>query len=131
MVRNKGVCPMRLKHYMALATVIALGRLSGGTLRLAAQAAALPQAEGQPARGAGRGRGPAPREVWAAQPTTETPYAPPNRLIWRLSEIVAAHKGQASWRQAVVKTRDFEGEFIQMAPGEKTKTQFYSDDRAF
>jgi mannose-6-phosphate isomerase-like protein (cupin superfamily) len=101
--------------------------------RVAAQAAGQPQADAQTGRGAGRGagRGPGPREVWAAQPIPETPYTPPNRLIWRLSEIIAAHKGQQSWRQAVVKTRDFEGAFIQMAPGEKTKTQFYSDDRAF
>jgi mannose-6-phosphate isomerase-like protein (cupin superfamily) len=122
---------MKMKHYMAVATVLALGTFFGGTPRIAAQAAAQPQREGQPGRGAGRGRGPAPREVWAAQPTPETPYAPPNRLIWRLSEIIASHKGQPSWHQAVVKTRDFDAEFIQMAPGEKTKTQFYSDDRAF
>jgi mannose-6-phosphate isomerase-like protein (cupin superfamily) len=72
-----------------------------------------------------------PRLVWAAKPVTPIPYEPPNRLIWRLSEILAAHKGQASWRQPVVKTRDFEAEWISMAPGEKTKTVFYADDRVF
>jgi mannose-6-phosphate isomerase-like protein (cupin superfamily) len=72
-----------------------------------------------------------PRLVWAAKPVTLTPYAPPNRLIWHLPEILAAHKGQASWRQPVVKTRDFEADWISMAPGEKTKTVFYADDRVF
>jgi len=64
------------------------------------------------------------RLVWAAKPVTPTPFEPPNRLIWRLSEILAAHKGQASWRQPVVKTRDFEADCISMAPGEKTKAAF-------
>ncbi len=74
---------------------------------------------------------PKSRLVWAAKPVTPTPFQQPNRLIWRLSEILAAHKGQASWRQPVVKTRDFEADWISMAPGEKTKTVFYADDRVF
>jgi hypothetical protein len=60
------------------------------------------------------------RLVRAAKPGTPTPFKPPNRLIWRLSEILAAHKGQASWWQPVVKTRDFEADWISMAPGAKT-----------
>ena len=64
------------------------------------------------------------RLVRAAKPITPTPFEPPNRLIWRLSEVLAAHKGQASWRQPVVKTRDFEADWISMAPGEKTKAAF-------
>ena len=74
---------------------------------------------------------PKPRLVWAAKPVPPTPYQAPNRLIWRVSEILAAHKGQASWRHAVAKTRDFEFTYVSMAPGEKTKRQFFADDRAF
>jgi mannose-6-phosphate isomerase-like protein (cupin superfamily) len=74
---------------------------------------------------------PKPRLVWAANPVPPTAYESPNRLIWPLSEILAAHKGQASWRLPVVKTRDFEADWISMAPGEKTKTVFYADDRVF
>jgi hypothetical protein len=36
-----------------------------------------------------------------------------------------------TWRLPVVKTRDFEGDWISMAPGEKTKSMFYADDRVF
>ena len=72
-----------------------------------------------------------PRLVWAAKPVPPTAYEAPNRPIWRLSEILSAHKGQASWRLPVLKTRDFEGEWISMAPGEKTKSMFYADDRVF
>ena len=43
----------------------------------------------------------------------------------------AAHKGKDSWSQEVFSSRDFTGEWISMAPGEKTKTQFYADDRVF
>jgi hypothetical protein len=57
---------------------------------------------------------------WAAKPERPTAYDPPNRLIWRLSEVLDAHKGQTSWRQLVVKTRDFEADWISMALGEKT-----------
>ena len=117
---------------MALVTVLLLGTFSGGTpwrWRRRRRHNRRPRVRPEEVRG--EEEEPAPREVWAAQPTPETLYAPPNRLIWRLSEIVASHKGQPSWHQAVVKTRNFEAEFIQMAPGEKTKTQFYSDDRAF
>jgi len=47
----------------------------------------------------------------------------------RLSEFLAAHLGQANWRLPVVKTRDFEADWISMALGEKTKTVFYANDR--
>ena len=33
--------------------------------------------------------------------------------------------------QEVFLSRDFQGDWISMAPGEKTKTQFYADDRVF
>ena len=36
-----------------------------------------------------------PRLVWAAKPVPPTLYKPPNRLIWRLSEILAKHRRQA------------------------------------
>ena len=61
----------------------------------------------------------------------ETPYKTPNRLIWRIADILASHKGQQSWTEAVVRTRDFAGDYISMAPGEKTKSTFYADDRVF
>ena len=38
---------------------------------------------------AGGENGP-PRIVWAAQPVVETPYVAPNRLIWRIADILKA-----------------------------------------
>jgi mannose-6-phosphate isomerase-like protein (cupin superfamily) len=69
--------------------------------------------------------------AWAPKPVPLTPWKAPNKPIWRLSEIVAAHKGQKSWVQPIVRDQDYTGNYIQMAPGEKTKTQFWSDDRVF
>ena len=69
--------------------------------------------------------------AWAAKPAALMPYIPPNRLVYRLADILAAHKGKQSWAQSVVLTRDFIGQWISMAPGEKTKTVFYADDRVF
>ncbi len=74
---------------------------------------------------------PPPLMVWAAQPVPETAYKGVNRPIWKLADILAAHKGQPSWTQTVALTRDFQGDYVSLAPGEKTKTMLYADDRVF
>jgi hypothetical protein len=71
------------------------------------------------------------RIVWAAQKTPETPYTGPNRPIWHIADILKAHAGQQSWDQQVLLTPDFDGHYISMTPGEKTKCMFYADDRVF
>src|SRR5471032_2745914 len=48
-----------------------------------------------------RPKPPPPEMVWAGQPVKETPYTGPNRPIWRLSELLAAHNGRPSWTQTV------------------------------
>ena len=78
----------------------------------------------------GREDGPS-RIVWAAQKTPETPYRGPNRPIWHIADILKAHQGRRSWDQQVLLTPDFDGHYVSMAPGEKTKCMFYADDRAF
>jgi mannose-6-phosphate isomerase-like protein (cupin superfamily) len=78
----------------------------------------------------GREDGPS-RIVWAAQKVPETPYAGPNRPIWHIADILKLHRGHSSWDQPVLLTTDFDGHYISMAPGEKTKCLFYADDRAF
>jgi len=69
--------------------------------------------------------------AWAAKPAQLPPYKAPNKLVYRLADVLAAHKGQQTWDQKVFLSRDFQGDWISMAPGEKTKTQFYADDRVF
>jgi mannose-6-phosphate isomerase-like protein (cupin superfamily) len=72
-----------------------------------------------------------PRIVWAAQPVSETPYTGPNRPIWHIADILKAHQGQRSWDQQIMLTRDYDGHYVSLAPGEKTKCMFYADDRVF
>jgi mannose-6-phosphate isomerase-like protein (cupin superfamily) len=69
--------------------------------------------------------------AWAAKPAKLPPYVAPNKLVYRLADVLAAHKGKQSWHQHVFHSRDYDGAWISMAPGEKTKTQFYADDRVF
>jgi mannose-6-phosphate isomerase-like protein (cupin superfamily) len=57
------------------------------------------------------------------------PYVAPNKPVTRLDEVLAKHKGQASWSEPVMLTGRYDAKWIQMAPGEKTRTQFYGDDR--
>ena len=78
----------------------------------------------------GREDGPS-RIVWAAQKNPETPYTGPNRPVWHIADILKAHAGKKSWDQQVLLNRDFDGHYISMAPGEKTKCMFYADDRVF
>src|SRR5258708_37568484 len=69
--------------------------------------------------------------AWAPKPARLTPYAAPNKPLWKLADILKKHAGRQNWRETVVATADFTGAYIAMAPGEKTKTIFYADDRTF
>ena len=66
---------------------------------------------------------------WSPKPTTPTPYTAPNKPHWKLSEILASHKGQSDWVQPIVRNKDQEGDYISIAPGKKTKAKMYPDDR--
>ncbi len=71
------------------------------------------------------------RLVWAAHKNPETPYKPPNKPIWHIADVLKAHKGQSHWEQKVLLTRDFDGRYVQIAPGDKSKCMFWADDRAW
>ena len=68
-------------------------------------------------------------EFWAAKPSTLTPYVAPNRVHWKLSEILASHRGRADWVQPLVRNPEQEADYISMGPGKRTKPAFYADDR--
>jgi len=80
---------------------------------------------------AGAQPAPAPIFAWAAKPLS-SPYRAPNRPLQRFSQLVAAHAGQKSWSQTIVRDAGgLTGRYIQMAPGAKTKTAFYADSSMF
>ena len=89
-----------------------------------------PLAAGPAMAQAGGDNGPS-RIVWAAQKVPETPYTGVNKPVTHIADVLKAHKGQASWDQQVMLTRDFDGHYVSLAPGEKTKCMFYADDRVF
>jgi mannose-6-phosphate isomerase-like protein (cupin superfamily) len=68
---------------------------------------------------------------WSPKPVPLTQWKAPNKPIWRLSEILASHKSEKSWTQPIVRDQDYSADYIQQAPGEKTRTQFWGDDRVF
>jgi mannose-6-phosphate isomerase-like protein (cupin superfamily) len=100
------------------------------TSGLVALSLALAAAPGPVLAQAGGEKGPA-RTVWAAHQVPDSPYTKPNRPIWHIADILKAHQGKQSWDQPVLLTRDFDGHYISLAPGEKTKCMFYADDRVF
>src|SRR5258706_5968871 len=116
-LKGAGEDCMKLIHWAAIAA-----------LSLAAGSAAWAQTQAQataPATGSKN------IVAWAAKPTKLPPFTDPNKLVYRLADVLAAHKSKQSWQQEVFLSRDYAGAWISMAPGEKTKTQFYADDRVF
>jgi mannose-6-phosphate isomerase-like protein (cupin superfamily) len=61
----------------------------------------------------------------------ETSYEAPNKPIWHIADILKAHRREQSWDQPVLRTPDFDGHYISLEPGAKTKCQIYADDRVF
>jgi mannose-6-phosphate isomerase-like protein (cupin superfamily) len=108
---------MKLIHWAAIAAVT-----------IAAGSAAWAQTQAQATAPAAGSKN---IVAWAAKPAKLPAFLGPNKLVYRLADVLAAHKGKQSWKQDVFLSRDYAGAWISMAPGEKTKTQFYADDRVF
>src|SRR5215475_12241875 len=69
--------------------------------------------------------------VWAPVPAAPAQWVAPNKPHWKLSELLASHKGQASWKETVVSDSLLHADYIQLAPGTKTKRQFHPDNRVW
>jgi len=66
---------------------------------------------------------------WAPKKTPVEAYVAPNKPHWKLSEILAAHKGQGTWTQPVVRNKDLMADWHQLAPGGRTVEVLYPDNR--
>jgi mannose-6-phosphate isomerase-like protein (cupin superfamily) len=66
---------------------------------------------------------------WSAKPTQPTPYTAPNKVHWKLSEILAAHRGQSDWVQPIIRNPEQDADYISLGAGKKTKRKMYADDR--
>ena len=108
-------------------------------------APAPPAAPGQagpaaPARGAGGGLGQAAGsaatqsaggQLIALVPKQVNPprWVAPNKPWTKLSEVLAAHKGQTDWTHRVVTDQALEADWISMGPGKKTPKRANDDTR--
>jgi mannose-6-phosphate isomerase-like protein (cupin superfamily) len=108
---------MRLRTRVAFAVIAALGVGFG-----------LPHELALSAQGRGQVR---ETLAWAPVPVKPSGWVAPNKPHWKLSEILAKHKGQASWRETVVSDNTLQAEYVSMGPGTKTPRMFRPDTRAW
>src|SRR5262245_66251653 len=75
-----------------------------------------------------QGQGPQQESlVWAPVPAKPNPWVAPNKPHTKLVDVLAAHKGQASWREPIVRDALLTADYVQMAPGTKGARQFQPD----
>jgi len=84
------------------------------------------QDSGAPAARAGNANRPPPAVGWVFKPN-DISYKAPNKPVWHIADILAAHKGQTDWAQPVIKDQWFLAQYISMGPGQKTRTEEESD----
>jgi mannose-6-phosphate isomerase-like protein (cupin superfamily) len=71
-----------------------------------------------------------PLEIgWSPKRTPYRAYEAPNRALWKLSDVLAMHKGKKSWVQPIIRNKDLMADWHQMAPGEQTTQVEYPDNR--
>ena len=73
--------------------------------------------------------GPPPMYAWSTKPTKLTPYVAPQRPHTKLADVLARHRRDANWSEVIVDDGQMHAEWIQAAPGQKTKTQMLEDHR--
>ena len=86
--------------------------LATAALSLCLSTALWAQDAAPPAAAGGRGPRVPPPVAWAAKPTTPTGWIAPMKPVWRLAEILAAHKGQADWTEAIVRDSYLQADYI-------------------
>lgn len=69
--------------------------------------------------------------VLAPKPQQLPGWTAPNRSHWILNDILKSHAGEKSWDQPLVRDADNIADYIQMAPGEVSKTRMYAQTSMF
>lgn len=72
---------------------------------------------------------PPPLAAWTPKKTPPNPWRAPNRPWWKLADVKALHRGKANWTQPVIRNKDLVADWHQLAPGGRTTTLAYSDNR--
>jgi mannose-6-phosphate isomerase-like protein (cupin superfamily) len=74
-------------------------------------------------------RPPAPMRIWAPKKTPFSKYDAPNKPLWKIADVQAMNRGKANWTQRVVSNKDIVADWKQIAPGTKTPSIAYPDNR--
>lgn len=69
--------------------------------------------------------------AWAPVPVQPATWTAPNKPHWKLAELLAAHKGQASWTETIVSDSTLHADYISMAPGTRTPRRLHPDTRVW
>jgi mannose-6-phosphate isomerase-like protein (cupin superfamily) len=64
-------------------------------------------------------------------PIEPAKWIAPNRPHWKLSELLAKHKGEPNWTESIVNDATLRADYISMAPGAKTPRRLHPDTRAW
>ncbi|MBV9548512.1 MAG: cupin domain-containing protein [Alphaproteobacteria bacterium] len=83
----------------------------------AAGAPAAGAAGGRGGRGGGGGRGPA--EIWYINKGKGGVYTPPHKPLWKVADLIAAHRGQNTWSEQIIKDGLQDVTYNSAAPGTK------------
>lgn len=100
----------------------------GGLMAQQAPPAGQAAGEGRGGRG-GRQAGP-PQYYWV-QKTKGGVFVPPNKPITRLADLKAKHKGQATWKETVVRDLEIQADYHSSAQGTKILPQFHPGTNSF
>lgn len=66
---------------------------------------------------------------WAPKPAALTKYVPPNKPHTKLADVKAKHKGEANWREPIVRDKTLFADYVYSAPGTKVARRFHPDTR--
>src|SRR4029453_2538265 len=69
--------------------------------------------------------------AWAPMPIEPAKWIAPNRPHWKLSELLAKHKGEPNWTEPIVNDTTLRADYASMAPGAKTPRRLPPDTRAW
>ena len=67
----------------------------------------------------------APKQEFWVQKVKTVAYAPPNKPHTKLSDLKAKYKGQANWKETVLKDGESRADYVSMAPGTKVSPRLH------
>ena len=117
---------------MRVLTTMMTAGMMGAAAMLAHQAFAQAAPAVAPQAGPPPGARPAPPPPifgWVPKKTPYQAYVAPNKAHWKLTDILAQHKGQGTWTQPIVRNKDLTADWHQLAAGGKTIPVLSADNR--